>query len=1066
MNVILRMKKNIKTLQMKIFKSLALAIGLMTGFNLYAQSYDWENPAVTQINTEAPHSTLIPYQDVASALSFDKEKSSFYKLLNGTWKFKWIKNPLQVPSNFYDPQLNIADWDDIEVPMNWQLTYRYDPPIFSNIKHPFPANPPYVPKEDTNTTGLYRTSFNIPSNWNGKQVFLHFAGVQSAMYVYINGKKVGYHEDGMTPAEFNITAYLQTGKNTLAAEVINWSDGSYLEDQDFWRLSGIFRDVFLFATPSLHIRDFHVVPSLDKNFENGNVDISVDISSYENRNAGSCRLKAIILDNKLRPVISREMTGEVNAKSETVIKFNAPVQNPDRWTAETPNLYTLTLELIDKDGKVLEVVSSKIGFRKVEIKNGKLLVNGEAIKIKGVNRQEFDMYKGRYVTTQSMIKDITLMKQHNINAVRTSHYPNAPEWYSLCDEYGLYVMDEANIESHELWADHNIYLSEDTSWTKAFVERGAAMVQRDKNHPSIIFWSMGNETGWGKNFDSMYAAIKKIDPERPIHYESKIPAYANVLSRYDIISMMYPTVKDVIKFMHKDSTRPVIICEYAHSMGNSLGNFREYWNAFYKYPRLQGGFTWDWVDQGLHSKDSNGRLYWNIVNNIDGANGNDGLVNPDRTPQPELNEAKKVLQNINIKAADLEEGKVMISNGYFFKDLDDVELQWNILENGLSIQSGTIRNLKVKPQETEEITVPFKSILIKPGADYYIRFNCVLKDSARWAPKGFVIASEQLKLPEKAVRQETINVESLANVQLHQGNKIVVTGKNFRVAFNKKTGALSSFQFKNKELLTSDVIPNFWRVPTDNDEGGKKHSYAQGWRDAGLDSITIVPEQMMAELIHPQVARIKIKNKILLRTGSITQVSIFTVYGSGDIHVENSFTTEDNLPPLARVGFQFVLPAGFSNIKWYGNGPLENYEDRKESSFAGLYKGSVKEQHFPYVMPQETGNKTDVRWMLLSSKDGTGLLALGEPYLNINVQDYSLAALNEAKLTHGLIRGDNTYLHIDFKQMGLGGDDSWSRRVHPEYLLNEKQYKYSFRLKAISKNQDPDQILMEKLPEL
>ena len=1045
-------------------KSILVVQFIFITCSVYSQQYDWENAAITKLHTEAPHSSLIPYQDVTSALTFDKTKSTDYKLLNGTWKFRWAKNPLQVPENFYDPTVNVTDWDNIQVPMNWQLTYKYDRPIFTNIKHPFPADPPRVPKEDTNATGLYRRTFTIPTTWNKKQVFLHFAAVQSAMYLWINGKKVGYHEDGMTPAEFNITPYLQNGLNTLAAEVINWSDGSYLEDQDFWRLSGIFRDVFLFATPSVYIRDFHVTAPLDDHNEDATLNVSANIRSYESSIIEQCKLKVTLLDAKLNTILLKYIGGSIHANSEVVFSINELVRSPAKWTAEIPNLYIITLELFDGKGNVLEVISNKVGFRNVEIKNGKLLVNGKAIKIKGVNRHEFDMFKGRYVTRQSMIKDIELMKQYNVNAVRTSHYPNATEWYDLCDEYGLYVMDEANVESHELWADHKIYLSEDTAWTKAFVERGVAMVQRDKNHPSIIFWSMGNETGWGKNFDSMYAAIRRIDPARPIHYESKIPAYANVLSRYDLISMMYPPLGDIINFMNEDTTRPVIICEYAHSMGNSLGNFREYWDAFYKYSRLQGGFTWDWVDQGLRSKDASGKQYWNIVDYIDGANANDGLVNPDRIPQPELNEAKKIWQNINVKSVNLSEGKVIVYNDNYFKNINDVELQWSLLEDGMPIQTGLIDDLNVSAQHTKELTVPFKRSLPKTGAEYFLRLTFKLKTGMKWATKGFVVAAEQLQLPVQQPKPEVLNIAGLPQLTLNQNNDIVVTGHDFKVVFNKKSGGMSSFQYKNTELLAGDMMANFWRVPTDNDEGGKARSYAQGWRNAGLDAINIVPQEMKAESLNPHVARIQVKNKIQLKKGSIIQTSTFTVFGNADIKVQNSFTSDDKLPPLARVGFQLKLPKTFTNVKWYGNGPYESYDDRKESAFAGLYTSTVADFHFPYIMPQETGNKTDVRWMLLSSKDGVGLLVAGEPLLNVNVQDYSLQALNESKLSHHLKRGDNIYLDIDFKQMGVGGDDSWSPRVHPEYLLNGMKYEYSFRIKPVSKDADISKALFKQLP--
>lgn len=1049
------------SLRMKLLTIIGLVI---IGESVYSQRYDWENPAITKINNEPARSTFLPHSNPSSALSFTDAESSFFKSLNGNWKFKWVKSPLHVPNDFYLPEYDTRNWDNIYVPGNWQLQGGYDPPIMTNIKYPFPADPPKVPK-DSNATGLFKTTFSIPDSWKGKQVFLHFAGAQSTLEVWINGKKTGYHEDGMTPAEFNITSYLQKGENTLSAKVINWSDGSYLEDQDYWRLSGIYRDVFLFCTPEVHIRDFQVKTDLDSEYQDALFNLKLKLKNYASVNKKGYKLKLTLSESAGKLVFSEEINPKlISANHETILNFEQKVINPLKWTAETPNLYILEMQLLDEKGTVQEVICQKIGFRKIEIRDGQLLVNNKAIEIKGTNRHEFDMYSGRYITRESMIRDIVLMKQHNINAVRTSHYPNASEWYSLCDEYGLYVMDEANMESHGLW-ENGIYLTENPEWEKSIVERGTAMVERDKNHPSIIFWSMGNESGWGKNFDAMYKAIKQIDPTRPIHYESKNPAYANVLSRYDIISTMYPSIENILELMNQDRSRPVIICEYAHSMGNSLGNFRKYWDLFYKYPRLQGGFTWDWVDQGLRSKDKNGREYWNIVNYIDGANANDGMVNPDRLPQPEINEAKKVLQNINVKPVDLEKGMIRIFNDQFFKNTDDIQLEWVLIENGKAIQSGTIDNLHLAPQDSVELSLPFQKQLLKSGDEYFLNFRFRLKKSTIWAEKGFEIASEQLQLPVKEISSEELNIAHLSPLQLLQGEKdILVSGTDFTLIFDKEAGSLRSINYKGRDLISGAIKPCFWRVPTDNDEGGKANSYAQRWRNEGIDNPQIIPLSMEVELIQPQVAKVSVKNKIQFKKGSINYLANYFIYSSGDIQVQNLFTTEDDLPPLARIGLQLSLPSTYANIEWYGNGPHESYADRKESAYAGLYKGKISDQHFPHVMPQENGNKSDVRWMFLSANDGNGLLIASDSLLNVNVQDYSLDALNKSKLSHQLSRGENVYMNIDMKQMGLGGDDSWSPRVHPEYLLNEKTYEYTFRIKPLESDKNINRIVKLKLP--
>jgi beta-galactosidase len=1018
---------------------------------IFSQVNDWENPAVYRINNQPAHALMIPFANVFTASQSDHAASPFYLSLNGFWDFRWLRNPSEAPAGFYAPDFSQVGWDRIEIPGNWQLQGRYDPPVFSNILHPFPANPPYIPR-DNDPTGLYRTSFDVPAGWNDRQVFLHFAGVQSACYVWINGKKAGYSEDGMTPVEYNITSYIRPGVNVLVAEVLNWSDGSYLEDQDFWRMSGIYRDVFLYATPEVHLRDYFAVTDLDADYKNATLNLSLKLKNYGKAAAKGFKPKITLISPEGKVVFSREiLAGEIPAGGEIVVPLSEKVINPAKWTAETPQLYFLSMELSGPDGKVTEAISKKVGFREVEIRNGQFLVNGKAIEVKGTNRHEFDMFKGRAISRESMILDILLMKQNNFNAVRTSHYPNHPLWYDLCDEYGLYVMDEANIESHDLWANKRIYLSEDTLWQAAWINRGLSMVERDKNHPSIVWWSMGNETGWGKNFDAMYAAMKKADPTRPIHYESKIPAYASILSRYDIISTMYPRIEDIIRLMNQDSTRPVIICEYAHSMGNSLGNFKKYWDAYYQYPRLQGGFTWDWVDQGLRSKDASGEEYWNIVNYSDGANANDGLVNPDRLPQPEITEALKIMQPIQVTASDPVAGKIEILNRYFFTDLSQVALNWSLTENGKVLQAGMISELQSGPQEKASLTIPFAKPALNAGAEYFLNLSFGLKNQTSWAPKGYEIAWEQFRLPYDAGKSVPMALPADKKLRVQQTDDLVIQGNDFTIHFDKNTGLLKSYQRNNGEVLLKGLVPCFWRVPTDNDEGGGMFGFASRWRAAGLDSMQVRLVDMNVENVSEQVVKV-VRNCLLeFKLGTIGYQVTYTVGADGSVKVENILTPSGSLPPLARVGVECTLPAGYHNVEWFGKGPQESYWDRKEGARVGLYSGKVKEQHFPYVMPQETGNKTDVRWMKLSADQGEGWMITADSLLNMNVQDYSQASLNTSKTSHKLKRGEATYVHVDWQQMGLGGDDSWTPRVHPEYLLNKKRYEFSFVLKPLGK---------------
>lgn len=1025
-------------------KSLILLAILLTVLSAGAQNIpDWENPAVFRVSNEPAHATLMPFPDRTSALTFDKSGSAFYKSLNGTWRFRYLMNPSLTPEDFPADSINESRWTNITVPGNWQLQGNFDPPVFTNIKHPFRADPPHVP-QDYNPTGLYRKTFTVPGEWNGRQVFLHFAGVQSNATVYLNGKKVGYNEDGMTPAEYNITKMLRPGDNLIAVQVLNWSDGSWLEDQDFWRLSGIYRDVYIYSTPSQHIRDYFATTDLDAQYKDAEFSLKVTVKNYAAATAKNLSVKVTLVNASSLPVLEKVVkAGNVGAGKEAIVKINEPVRDPLKWTAETPNLYTLTLELISASGEVLEVISSKTGFREVEIRNGQLLFNGQAIDIKGTNRHEFDPVRGRTLTRESMIRDIILMKRLNINAVRTCHYPNDTEWYSLCDEYGLYVMDEANIESHELWADRGYYIAEKPEWKAAWIDRGVSMVMRDRNHPCIFSWSMGNETGWGANFDAMYKAMKTLDPTRPVHYESKTPAYANVLSRYDIISTMYPTLDDIVSLMNQDPTRPVIICEYAHTMGNSLGNFKKYWDLFYKYPRLQGGFNWDWVDQALKA-DGTGDGYWNIVNYVDGANVNDGLINPDRIPQPETHEFKKIIQNISVKDISGGKGKLRISNLFFFTDLKNVKMDWELIRNGYPVSSGSVEDLNINPRDSAEISLPLVNDILKQDGEYFLNLVFRTKTDLPYAAKGFDIASEQVLVKGQTPMIPPVNVAGKP-LQVTEGDIITITGKGISIKVDRSTGSIISYLFRGSEIISDPLQPCFWRVPTDNDEGGGSRGFAGRWRKAGLDrynsrvkTLDIKTQDNGDVVMNVSSDLVFLEERTMEFRGSYTFRTDGSIVFSMDLNLTGEF------PPLARVGMQFSMPASFNNIKWYGRGPFESYQDRKESAHVGLWSGSVADQYFPYVMHQENGNKTDVRWIEITDDAETGLNITGTPLMEVNVQNYSQQALNLAKPSKKLFRGDKTYVNIDLRQMGLGGDDSWSPRVHEEYQLKEKNYKFGF----------------------
>ena len=1063
---------------------------------------DWEDPQVISRNTEKPHANLIPFPTEQAALTAtDWRTSPYVKLLNGTWKFRWLKHPNQIPADFYQPATDDKNWDNLPVPSNWQVVGAregrpYDRPIFTNIKHPFPVTPPRI-TSDTNAVGLYRMRFTVPANFQDRNVFLHFAGVQSTCRVFLNGQPVGYHEDSMTPAEFLITDKLKPGENLLAVEVINWSDGSYIEDQDFWRISGIFRDVFLYATPTTYLRDLYVTTDLDEQYLDATLKLTANVRNLApTTTQPAYRLRATLYDPKRAVIFSETLSSETatNTGQEVIFRLNKAIKNPALWSAESPTLYTLTVQLIGTDGQPSEAISQRVGFREMTLTDGQLLVNGKPVTYKGVNRHEFDPNTGRVIGRESMVQDIKLMKQYNINAVRTSHYPNVTDWYDLCDEYGLYVIDEANIESHDLWYKGQTPAAK-PEWRDAFIARGRAMVERDKNHPSIVIWSLGNETDMGQNFRDMADIMRLIDPTRPIHYEGRRPYTGTSLTSFDIISTMYPSVDDMVKLMEKDPARPLIVCEYAHAMGNSVGNLKEYWAAIDKYPRMQGGFIWDWVDQGLRLRNKAGKEFTDHINYIDGANAGDGLVNPDRTPQPEINEVKLVYQYVKLTAPTVlaagQPVKINLRNTYDFLSLEPFRLEWELIRNGEVTQRGAENNLVAKPGQTQVLTLPVRLDApvdtrqidgnARPSAatiaeqnaqsgEYFLNVHIRLKQATSWAPAGHDVASGQF--PVKMNELSTTPVMGMNRIPALKATPsptgLTIQGKEFIVGFDKATGTLNRWTYRGKSLITNGIKPSFFRVPTDNDEGGGSRSFAARWRKAGLDTAKARPVEFKLD-VRPQMVRVSCTNEIVGDGGSFLQQTDYIVYGTGDVQITTTYTPSGTLPPLARVGMQVQIPATITNLKWYGRGPFESYADRKDAAHVGLYEGKVADQFFPYTMAQENGNKTDVRWAELTDGSGVGLLIMSDnnTLLNVNARDYTDAALLKAKQpdTQELERGNVTVVNIDLAQMGLGGDDSWTPRTHSEYQLpGSKAYTYSFRMRPVDARTNIGEVVGLSLP--
>lgn len=899
----------------------------LIGCGLWAQdsNMEWENPEIFGINKLSPHAHFIPYQDQKSALTFDKENSDRYLSLNGIWDFKFYTNPDQAPADFFQPDFPLNDWAEIPVPSNWQLE-GYGMPIYANLTMPFTSDPPRVPHQG-NEAGLYRKSFDLPGSWSDARVVLAFEGVQSAFYLWVNGKKVGYSQGSMTTAEFDITPYLQPDKNVLAVKVIRWSDGSYLENQDFWRLSGIYRQVYLLRKPKTSIRDFQVSTHLDETYEDATLELEVQLEHNTDEYAG--KLKCLLLDADGQLVFQSDQ-----AIDQSRVQLTQDIANPEKWSAETPYLYTLVLHLIAADGSI-ESVGHKIGFREVTIENGQVLINGVAVLFKGVNRHEFDPYHGRALSEASMIRDIQLMKQYNFNAVRTSHYPNDARWYELCDEYGLFIMDEANLECHDLWMNYNQSPVKYPEWEAAIVARGVAMAERDKNYASVVMWSLGNEAGYGPNLDAMAAAIKALDKsKRPIHYESKdIGAgikdieEGNLLEKIqggvkmmqnmekpaqqEIGSTMYPMPEKAAQMALADPDRPFIICEYAHAQGNSTGHFQHFWDTFEAHPNMQGGFIWDWVDQGLVKKDENGREFYAYGGDFGDTIGDgnfciNGLVFPDRSPKPALEEVKKVQQYVKIKTLDPATGKIQITNRYFFQDLNFSELVWTLTESGKPINQGAIEIGSLPPGASQELNLPISSSGFNPEKDYHLTVQIKLKEKQIWADAGHEIAREQF-LIAAAVAPHTSFEKGGPIEQLSSEKRYLFNNEQFSVSFNPKTGLLEQYQSAGELVFEQGPKPNLWRAPTDNERGAGFNPFASShggyWREIGLDSLRFIVQGYAVETVTPREVQINITGTLESDRISFPYEAIYTIFGNGFIKVDQQLHLPHHFSGFGKMAF-------------------------------------------------------------------------------------------------------------------------------------------------------------------
>ena len=1212
----------------------------------FAQERDWENEKVFGRNKEAARTDCPVYPNPDAATVTWRDDNPWIKSLNGPWRFHWAPDPEQRPRDFYQLAFDAAAWDDISVPGNWQ-TQGYGIPLYSNIPYPFQKDPPQVmgdpPRSFTNfaqrnPVGSYRRSFTVPSDWSGRQVLLQFDGVDSAFYVWVNGQRVGYSQESRTPAVFNITKYVREGENVVAAEVYRYSDGSYLEDQDFWRLSGIFRDVYLWTTADQHIRDFFVRTDLDEDYLDATFQVEADVINYADR-AASCSIdirllgpdKGTLADTSIESV-ALEANAQQQARSAVV-----KLANPAKWTAETPNLYTIELTVRSVDGQVLETCSQEVGFRKVEIRGGQLLVNGKAVHLKGVNRHEHDPVTGHAVSLDSMHRDIQLMKRFNINAVRTSHYPNDSRWYRLCDEFGLYVIDEANIESHGMGYGAES-LAKAPSWQAAHLDRVQRMVERDKNHPSIIIWSMGNEAGNGVNFEACYKWIKQRDPSRPVHYER-----AELDDDTDIYCPMYASIEHITRYASKPQRRPLIMCEYAHAMGNSVGNLQDYWDAIESHAQLQGGFIWDWVDQGLVADVPRGRKttdlarpgraatilgrlsdagvtgpvtlsddegldltgpltletvvlgfqhgsycpliskgdhqyllrlnnggidfvmfqkqwvdvrvgfdkagltdQWNRITAVydgqqmliyvngkevgrqavrgpvtsspfavnigrnsevadrvsslpireariycralsagevakpdsrtkDGlqmhldlttisgesfplgrvekyfAYGGDfgdqpndgnfcinGLVQPDRRPNPHLYEVRKVYQSIKVEPVEAAAGKVRVHNKYFFTNLDQFDASWVLRRDGIEVAAGSLGRLDIAPQTSQDLAIPLRPQA--EGGEYLLTVSFTLPEKIRWAEEGHCVAWDQMVIPWE---QRSTKDKPGGSLELIATDRsYVVEGEEFRVAVNRENGAVDSYRLGNQEMLSAPLEPNFWKVPNDNQYRNDYLNRLGPWRQAAKN------RQVKKISADQTDGEVRIVVEMVLPVGESRYDVHYTIGGNGSITVACRYRpTKSGLPLIPKFGMTAAVPAEFDRVEWYGRGPQETYWDRKTGGEIAIHQLTVAEMVHPYVRPQDNGNRADVRWFTITNRVGFGLKVVGRTPLCFATWPYTATDLEQATHDYQLPRRETVTLNIDHQLHGVGGDNSWGARTHPQYTIpGDKPYEYEYTI--------------------
>lgn len=1031
---------------------------LLLGLRAVAQPEPWQNPQVNEINREPMTAFFVPQVSEGDAIArqqlpaikrFDVNPKSERRMsLNGTWQFGYFKNNSEVPEAFHKSSIKSKVLKPIQVPGSWELQ-GFDSPIYTDVSYPFPANPPHVPA-DYNPVGIYMREFTLPANWNDMDIFLNFEGVESAFYVWVNDEFAGYSEDSRLPANFNVTKLLKKGKNKVALKVFRYSDGSYLEDQDYWKYSGIERNVNLVARPHFRVHDFKLSQRLTNKNQDG--DFALDLLLANPMPGANVEVK--ILDGD-KTLYNKKNT--IQTYSDTLLTYQQLLNNVQPWSAETPKLYNLVVTSYDANGNSLESFVHPFGFRNVEIKNGMVLINDTPVLFKGVNRHEHDQHTGRTLTTNSMVHDIELMKQFNINAVRNSHYPNYSEWYALCDEYGIYLVDEANIESHGMSLHADKTLANYSDWEKPFMERMGRMVKRDRNFTSVVIWSLGNESGYGKNFETIYDWTKAFDPTRPVQYEG-----GGYDAKTDIYCPMYARIWALQRHVNQRDSRPMILCEYAHAMGNSVGNLQDYWDLIYQYDQLQGGFIWDWVDQTFNIKDEAGNQIWAYGGDMgfvgvpnDSNFCANGLVAADRSLHPHIWEVKKVYQNIHFEPVPFNKNQIKVSNRFDFINLDGYVLNWIVERNGKPVQSGSMPLPAIAAKESGIITLPLGVTYDEPG-EYFLKLDAITTVDKPLVPQGHNVATAQFLLHETPLDVALNTTDQKLAIDATAGD-LTVSSPNFKLIFSKKTGEIIDYSYNGMKLLTEGFQPNFWRPLTDNDVANghlyRCATWRNAWSNAQLKSFNYDETQ------NATVCNVTASYRLEEQDSEVT--INYTILGNGVMKINMNFMPgSKTLPEIPRFGMRAIMPSQYEEMSWFGRGPHESYADRKNSASVGIYQGKVWDQYHPYVRAQESGNKSDVRWMAMRDKKGNGILVNAKVPFNVSAWNFNQHDIDyipfDIERKHGgsIQKQDFVWLNIDHQVMGVGGDNTWGAQVHPQYTITPWTLNYEFVVQPLQSDDD------------